>query len=71
MKLQEYIKKLQQLEKEYGDLPIIYGSSNDGSNDNVDFYNVYFSPTAVNYSKDSKKIRGCSIKQKYTHICIN
>lgn len=32
MNLSDYIKQLQKLEKEYGDLPVIYASDDEGNN---------------------------------------
>jgi len=70
MKLSEYIKKLQQYEKEYGHLKVIYSVDDEGN----DFKNVIYSPSLGYY--DGEEYTFEEEDEDYFHedvncICIN
>jgi len=66
MKLNDYIKKLQKLEKEgYGELDIIYAKDDEGNA----YSEVFFNPS-VGYLDEDGGFLSKENAEK-THICIN
>jgi len=70
MKLSEYIKNLQQYEKEYGHLNVIYSADDEGNN----FKNVIYSPSLGYY--DGEDYMFVDEDEDYFHedvncVCIN
>jgi len=77
LKLNDYIKMLQERQKKYGNLPLIYAQDDVGNS----YGQVLFSPTPMKVKGGvsmSGKILDSQIipqmdwlKEKPTHICIN
>ena len=63
-KISNVIENLERLKKEFGDLPCIHSSDDEGNS----FHNVIFTPTPM------EKVDDCmydSNEENPTHICIN
>jgi len=68
MKLGEYIKKLQEIEAEYGsDIELIYARDVEGNS----FESVVIGPEAVFYSKDMDDIHEVDEEYPGNVVCIN
>lgn len=70
MKLSEYIKKLEELQKKHGDVTIIYATDSEGN----DYCEVQFNPSACRFDADDSENVEFWQKDhqiKVNAVCIN
>lgn len=67
MKLKEYIKKLNDILEEHGDLECIYSSDDEGNN----FQRVNYSPQAGNFEEEDFNEVDSDDDKEINCVCIN
>jgi len=65
--LTEYIKKLQKIEKEYGNLTLCYSKDDEGN----EYQEVHYEPTPCKLDTNTCKMYSDIPEGSITHVCIN
>ena len=67
MKLNEYIKQLQEVKRKHGNLECIYSIDDEGN----DFHSIYYSPTPMNDEKGEYETYKIKDNKTPVYICVN
>ena len=67
MKLNEYIKQLQEVKRKHGNLECIYSIDDEGN----DFHSIHYSPTPMNDEKGEYGMEKVHDNKKPIYVCVN